>query len=214
MGLTIDCAGCTTPADKRRGGHSGDDRVGRRIVGGLQVFYLADGATGIGRGAEAADAFVEGMDDLVLANIDRPKACADYLREIDEDIAVKLRGEADTTGILLVTDAEKLWGASVGDSAAWLFGDANHEITGNQARKPRLGSGALPVSFGGFVKKGDVVVAGSDGLWNYLRWDAVEEIACQDIPANQIVEQLEAATREENDGKHLDDFGVVVLTFR
>jgi hypothetical protein len=83
---------------------------------------------------------------------------------LDEEIA-----DADqcgeTTGIVLVLNSRGLFGASVGDSAAWLFAvDSKAGLTQGQASKPFLGGGmSRPHRFEHAFERGTLVVA-TDGL--------------------------------------------------
>jgi hypothetical protein len=63
---------------------------------------------------------------------------------------------------------EAVLGASVGDSEAWLVGEATiARLTNGQVHKPLLGSGrAIPVGFGPVPLAGRLIVA-SDGLFKY-----------------------------------------------
>jgi serine/threonine protein phosphatase PrpC len=213
MSFNLDYAGATAPKRRRLKDHPGDDRVGYRPVGDLALFYLADGATGVGLGGMAADAFVDGMEEAEYNNVSMPQDCVRYLREIDEDVRVKVRGQADTTGIMVVSDGEKLWGASAGDSSAWLFGQVNTEITKKQRLSPRIGNGASPVAFGGYVKPGDIVVVGSDGLWQFLPLDVIESVARSPLASRAAVEKLEMLVRDRQGEGLDDDFGAVIVRF-
>lgn len=136
------------------------------------VLLLADGAGGSTGGAQAADGFARlvrsSADQLTSAN-----SCASILLQIDREL---LRQEncGETTGALLVVSPQNIFGASVGDSAAWLFADdGNGELTRGQQRKPLLGSGnAVPRAFDWPIESGTLVVA-SDGLWNYVSMEAI-----------------------------------------
>lgn len=76
---------------------------------------------------------------------------------------------------MVVIARRNIFGASVGDSAAWLFADAGPiDFTRDQQRKPLLGSGQAP-SPRGFcspIQSGTLVIA-SDGLWKYASLDAI-----------------------------------------
>jgi PPM family protein phosphatase len=136
------------------------------------VLILAGGAGGISGGAQAAELCVR----LLRAAADRIKTtedCVALLTRVDEELA-RRKECGETTGVIVVIDSSRIFGASVGDSAAWLFAsDGNGELTRGQQRKPLLGSGgALPRSFNWDTEDGTIVVA-SDGLWNYTTVDAI-----------------------------------------
>ena len=72
----------------------------------------------------------------------------------------------ETTTVLLIVDGNRLYGASVGDSEAWMLGTANLRLTASQQRKPLLGSGAAsPVPFSAVLD--GVLLLASDGLFKY-----------------------------------------------
>jgi PPM family protein phosphatase len=137
------------------------DRAEVISCGERTVLILADGAGGISGGAQAAD------------RIKTTEDCVALLTQVDEELA-RRKECGETTAIVVVIDSNNIFGASVGDSAAWLFAsDGNGELTRGQQRKPLLGSaGALPRSFNWDAEDGTVVVA-SDGLWNYTSIDAI-----------------------------------------
>lgn len=98
-------------------------------------------------GEVAAQGFVDRMAALVQ-EAGEPAALLAGFRSIDS----KLEGSVEageTTGLLLVLGAEEIWGASVGDSQAWLVTETGLEdLTEHQERKPLVGSGrAAPTVF-------------------------------------------------------------------
>lgn len=194
---------------------SGDDRVGYRLIEGLGAFYLADGATGVGLGGEAADAWVAAVDDADNESFQSVDACVALLRLADEEVSVKLKGNGDTTGILVVTDGVRLWGASAGDSRGVLYKrDGSHEVTGHQARRPRFGSGAVPRSFSGLVNGGEVLLLASDGLWDFASHRRIAEIVRSDVASSEKIALLESAVREQNEERLPDDLSMVLLEFK
>ncbi len=136
---------------------------------------VADGAGGRSGAVEAAVLAVE----LVRKNasaIGNAEACAELLRAIDEAIAKDpIAGE--TTCALVVITPTEIYGASVGDSGAWLIPESgNHiDLTLGQQRKPFIGSGsAWPVSFRCPTQAGSVLVA-TDGLLKYTSAERITE---------------------------------------
>jgi len=140
------------------------------------VVFVADGAGGTGRGEEAARqaaATVEAaMASGQLATADR---CVEVLYEADDAILAQGRA-AEATAVVVVLQGKHLWGASVGDSGAWLVGDAGFsELTENQVRKPLLGSGnAAPVPFEAAFA-GTLLVA-TDGLLKYASPSSIASV--------------------------------------
>ncbi len=81
-------------------------------------------------------------------------------------------------GLCVVGD--KIYGASNGDSGAILLLPNGHfeELTGKQAKNPPIGSGAAgPVPFTPSLISPWKLLVMSDGVWKYVGWDRVREIA-------------------------------------
>jgi serine/threonine protein phosphatase PrpC len=217
MKQAFDCSALVKPGTYRgkSANGKGDDRVGYRALEGFGTFYLADGATGIGMGAEAADAFVAALEDADYDLYTSAESCCDLLRLADEEVSVKLKGNGDTTGILIVTNGEDLWGASAGDSRGMLYkADGVVELTGRQVRKPRFGSGATPVGFKGRVKSGERLLLASDGLWDFAQLGLIGEIARGPGSADEIVHKLEQLVRSQNEDRLPDDLSIMMFIFR
>ena len=70
----------------------------------------------------------------------------------------------------------QIFGASVGDSEAWLFtSTAKTHLTKGQFRKPFLGSGeTLAVKFTFQTTPGTLLVA-TDGLWKYTSYEKIHD---------------------------------------
>lgn len=214
MKQAFDCSALVRPGTFRGQTAKGDDRVGYKAMNGFGAFYLADGATGIGLGAEAADAFVAALDDAEEQQYLTAESCCDLLRLVDEEVSVKLKGNGDTTGILIVTNGEDLWGASAGDSRGILYkADGVVELTGQQIRKPRFGSGARPVGFKGKVKPGERLLLASDGLWDFAQIGLIGEITRGTGSAEEIVPKLETLVRSQNEDRLPDDLGIMLFIF-
>lgn len=109
----------------------------------------------------------------VVKSITTEHGCASLLIGLDGTIFDDaIAGE--TTGLIVVVKTGVLFGASVGDSAAWLFKpDERVELTRGQPKKPFLGAGGvLPHTFSLRSPQGTVVAA-TDCLWKYVNMDAV-----------------------------------------
>lgn len=149
------------------------DRAEIIPCGECTVLVLADGAGGISGGAEAAQTFVE-IVRRAADQLRSPNGCILLLQRIDHELE-SLKDCGETTGVVVVVNAYNIFGASAGDSAAWVFSsDRAEELTRNQHRKPLLGSGQAP-SPSGFslpMKNGALVIA-SDGLWKYASMEAI-----------------------------------------
>lgn len=155
-----------------------EDRVLVWPVGEIWVVCVADGSGGVSGAAKAAETFVAGVRQAIDARaVDPtdPLACVGLLKVLDREIERDpVAGE--TTGIVLAVTPTSVVGASVGDSRAWLFTKVATELTEGQARKPRLGTGgALPKAF--TAPSGGVLVAGTDGLFDYAAIADISAIA-------------------------------------
>jgi serine/threonine protein phosphatase PrpC len=72
------------------------------------------------------------------------------------------------TAVVVEISEGRVFGASVGDSGAWMLtGKTTIDLTENQHRKPLLGSDeALPMGFGPIELSGRLLIA-TDGLFKY-----------------------------------------------
>ena len=136
---------------------------------------VGDGAGGMSGGAEAADKFLNAVKQST-ASLSTEDSCAALLRSIDSSIDAD-PSAGETTGVIVIVQFDRIFGASVGDSAAWLFGEqSRHELTRAQTRKPFLGSGgARPQPFVLESQFGTLVVA-TDGLWKYTSIEAIHKV--------------------------------------
>jgi serine/threonine protein phosphatase PrpC len=128
------------------------------------IVALADGAGGMSGGAQAAELFVSIVREN-MSSLHTAADCDRVLRSADDRISAT---GGETTGIVLIAHGGRVFGASVGDSEAWLFSSTGEvHLTQSQRRKPMLGSGeADPGAFTTEVREGLLLVA-SDGLWKY-----------------------------------------------
>ena len=98
---------------------SGADRAIAVPSEGGYFVAVADGAGGTGGGASVADRLI-----VALTKLTAQAASADWwsvLLELDEELAG--RG-GETTAVVAFVDSDRVRGASVGDSAAWLISPA------------------------------------------------------------------------------------------
>ena len=171
------------------GGH---DRVDALVSGQACVLAIADGMGGRSGAAEAAQVWI----DVVRGATQEPARWADTDYWLDlmarADRAIRDDPRAgETTAVVAVMTAAGLFGASVGDSGAWLIGDdAYEDLSKSQIHKPGLGTGmATPVPF--YRKKppaGTLLVA-TDGLLKYS-WP---EKICATVRATESVNALPKA---------------------
>lgn len=157
---------------------SGEDRALALPTEGGYLVSVADGAGGTGNGAAAADrliAFISRLADRAVT-----ADWFDALCSFDDELSGRLSG-GETTGAVAFATAERIVGASVGDSAPWLISPVGEfrDLTANQRRKPLLGSGeALPVVFEA-ERGGGRLLLGSDGLFKYATAETIVALAAR-----------------------------------
>lgn len=186
-------AGYRTPCEDRVAIFTANDRT---------VIVVADGAGGSGAGDAAADAVVREVE-REFAGIHSADEWNALLRQADFRI-----GAGETTAVIVDVRAYGIAGASVGDSQAWIIEDgAMVNLTQNQVRKPLLGSGdASPVPFTGPPLRG-VLLAGTDGLFNYIKPEAVIRIVSEEEFLSIPRKCLEAVRLPSGD--LWDDVGII-----
>lgn len=179
-----------------------EDRVKVVELEGGVVIVVADGAGGVGAGAEAAETAVR--EATAAASLDRDaEGWCEVLRQADQRIAV-----GETTAVVVACSARGIVGASVGDSRVWLLEDDGIlDLTADQVRKPLLGTGeAQPVGFSRPSSSG-LLLACTDGFCNYVRRDALlREIHWIDFAVlpRRLVEMVRLPSKEL-----WDDVGIV-----
>ena len=139
-----------------------------------------------------------------------PESCVQLLRKIDQDLA-KASECGETTGLVALVGPNRIFGASVGDSMAWLFSPNERiELTRGQERKPFLGNGvALGRSFNRSPCKGTIVFA-TDGLWKYTGLESIEQ-RVREADASSLADELSHLVRLSSGG-FPDD--VAIMTCR
>ena len=157
--------------------------------GARRLLCVADGAGGLSGGKEAAIMATDFLrqNSTPLANCED---CVELLRRVDAAIARdSVAGE--TTCALAVITPDQVFGASVGDSGAWLIPPAGSlaDLTARQQRKPFIGSGsARPVAFRHPKCEGMLLLA-TDGLLKYTSAERIVE-ACRRQPLELVPQQL------------------------
>lgn len=127
---------------------------------------VADGAGGTGNGGAAADHLIKGLGQLTDT-----AASEDWfsvLLKLDEEI-LELHPGSQTTGVVAYVNHDRVVGASVGDSSAWLISSMGEitDLTAHQRRRPLIGTGeALPVVFEEDLLGRHLLLA-TDGLIKY-----------------------------------------------
>jgi serine/threonine protein phosphatase PrpC len=174
-------------------GKENQDRVESFETNGIWVGIVADGAGGTGGGAEAASLLTQELRATIESS-PQEKLSSQQLQqvlvELDQTLVRNVHA-GETTVVVAICSDNVVYGASVGDSCAWLVDtDANvDDLTHQQHRKPLLGTGqASPVGFGPIPLRGTLVLA-SDGLTKYCsRKKLTSAIATENW--NDLPEQL------------------------
>lgn len=200
--LTLSCDG---------GGH---DRAGAFGDSRHRVFVVADGAGGA-PGAAMAASFVVDLVGNVARDADGPIGTRGWMRVLERADRALLSspGGGQTTAVIVEVFEDRLSGASVGDSGAWLVHEGHHlDLTAEQRRKWRLGSGrADPVSFGPFPLVGTLLLA-TDGLLDFGIPDALAEA----LDTSELEDGADALGRAVRlpSGTLRDDVAMVLCRWR
>ena len=170
---------------------------------------VADGAGGSAGGAIAAECLISFVSRLAerAASTD----WFDALCEFDDELSARPSAGL-TTGIAAFVGHDRVIGASVGDSSAWLISSSGQttDLTASQRRKPLLGSGeALPVQFEA-ERLGRRVLLGSDGLFKYAPSDRICALATRGRVA-EVANALANYVRMPSGGFH-DDVAVAIIS--
>lgn len=120
-----------------------------------------------------------------------------------------------TTLVGLCVCRDVVVGASSGDSAALLVSvGKSHHLTAAQHKHPPVGSGgAVAVPFAAALREPWRVLVMSDGVWKYVGWDRVIDVASQ-ARGSDVIAELQQAARLPGSGRLQDDFTVVLLEDR
>ena len=153
------------------------------------VLCVADGAGGRSGGAEAASMATESVRQNVslMTNAD---SCVEVLRKVDSAIT-KDPVAGDTTCVVTVVTPDEIFGASVGDSGAWMIptNGAHIGLTDAQQRKPFIGSGsAWPLPFRRSKQVGSILLA-TDGLFKYTSAERIITV-CREHPTDIAMRRL------------------------
>ncbi|BBM82505.1 protein phosphatase 2C domain-containing protein [Candidatus Uabimicrobium amorphum] len=155
-----------------------EDRAQVILRQGFTIFIVADGAGGTGCGNRAAQNTIDYISDMEITklNVKNPRYWETVITDIDSYLISQNHGGETTVVIVAVCD-NVIYGASVGDSSAWLIKEKDQivDITTAQVRKPLVGCGRVnPTGFGSIRMEGFLLLA-SDGLTNYITLDKVTE---------------------------------------
>lgn len=145
-----------------------EDRVEVIVDGDRTLIVVADGAGGTGDGHLAAEMLLR-ETRLRYASINESTGWSKFLAQVDFTVT-----PGETTAVIVDIHADRILGASVGDSCAWVVDGPNvTDLTRTQVRKPLLGSkSAKPAPFWHGPLEGTLLV-GTDGFFNYAKQDQV-----------------------------------------
>ncbi len=189
-----------------RGGPSNQDRAICLGIDGVLKCIVADGAGGLAGGEEAAQMFVDFMASRHIAN---EREAANAIAVIDGIMATRAEF-GETTGVIACFAEDRMFGASVGDSAALLITETNVDrLTEFQVRKPLIGSGAVtPKPFLRTNASGRLLLA-TDGLVNYVPQSRVVDLV-RGHGVARSADELVAAARLPS-GVLQDDIALVLM---
>ncbi|MBA4186734.1 MAG: hypothetical protein C0467_01825 [Planctomycetaceae bacterium] len=169
---------------------------------------IADGQGGRAGGAKAAQFACE----TAVSNVGRGGYHPDILTRADQ--AVAANHEAGfTTLVNFSVEGNCVNGASCGDSAVLAVCGSGviAELTAQQFKNPPVGSGdAVFVPFEMELVRPWRVLAMTDGVWKYVGWQRVRELATK-LGGEELLAALQSAARLPRTGQFQDDFTVVVL---
>jgi serine/threonine protein phosphatase PrpC len=189
-------------------GGRGEDRLLVEHFGARILAIVADGAGGMGGGAVAAEmACSIAAQRLRTQSTGTAEGWARCLYEVDQVLA---RSGGQCTAVVVEISEGRVFGASVGDSGAWMLnGKAIIDLTENQHRKPLLGSDeAMPMGFGPIELFGRLLIA-TDGLFKYATESEIASRA-MGVPVNEAVDRLIAGVRLLS-GAFQDDVAIILI---
>lgn len=180
-------------------GAAGQDRAEVFELPTGLVLVVADGAGGTGGGGEAADAVIRAVGAAALRG-DR-----DWVQVL-HDVDRRLLDRGWTTAVVVELRGDRMIGASVGDSRAWLCRDALvSELTAEQQGKPLLGTGrAAPVAFDVLCAEKDWLFLATDGLCNYLPMGEIGGMVADGLGLDAVVSRCRLP-----DGGLPDDVAII-----
>lgn len=188
------------------GGHPAneDSFLVRELPGGWLV-CIADGQGGRAGGAKAARLACEVVASGATAGLD-------ILGRADETVASDPEA-GFTTLVGFVLNGDIVVGGSCGDSAVLAVCGSGKlaELTALQFKNPPVGSGeAAFIPFEAELVRPWRILAMTDGVWKYVGWPRVRELAAR-LGGEELLAALQAAARLPGSGRFPDDFTVVLL---
>lgn len=172
---------------------------------------IADGQGGRAGGALAAQlacySLINAVREIQAASLAGPSKWWELFRSTDQAVTSDSQAGYTTLIGFCITDGY-IYGASCGDSAAYLCNSAAQFITltTNQQKNPQIGSGMTSCTFfsSPLVRPWSFLAA-TDGVWKYVGLDKVRTLL-QSPKETRVSEELKAAGRLPGSGKFPDDF--------
>jgi serine/threonine protein phosphatase PrpC len=174
------------------------------------VLVVADGTGGLSGGKEAAVMAIALVRQKANELLDAD-SCVSLLQSMDQSISKdKVAGET-TCAVAVVSEAE-VYGASVGDSGAWVINEGGFiNLTEKQSRRPFIGSGsALPIPFEYKETGNESILLATDGLLKYTSPERIAA-ACRDGEPAEAARRLIELVRYPS-GALPDDVTVILAT--
>lgn len=171
------------------------------------VVCLADGQGGRAGGAKAARLACD-----TVASLRDPHALTQSLARADAAVAADPEA-GFTTLIGFCVENNRVAGASCGDSAVLAVCGSGKitELTARQFKNPPVGSGdATFVPFEVELVRPWRMLVMSDGVWKYVGWSRIRELATR-LTGEMLLAELQTAARLPGSGQFQDDFTVVLL---
>lgn len=145
-----------------------EDRIDVITDGDRTLIVVADGAGGTGDGHLAAETVIRETRANYTA-ISNSTDWSQFLSQLDYRVTA-----GETTAVIVDLRPDRILGASVGDSCAWVIdGPDVTDLTRMQIRKPLLGSHAAePAPFWNGPLN-SILLVGSDGFFDYAKRDQI-----------------------------------------
>jgi serine/threonine protein phosphatase PrpC len=179
---------------------------------------IADGQGGRAGGERAAQVACESVIELAcrtsVKELSSARSWIDVLKHADQFVAADAVA-GFTTLVGYCINHSQIVGASNGDSAVLLMSGGVANIpTERQRKNPPIGSGdAIVTGFSAALGDNWRVLAMTDGVWKYVGWERVIELA-QLHSVAELLSGLQELARLPGSGEFQDDFTVVALQKR
>jgi serine/threonine protein phosphatase PrpC len=172
------------------------------------VLVVADGAGGQSGGKMAANLAVDLIREAANELRD-PKSCLALLQRMDKAVDED-KNAGETTCALAVVSGSEVYGASVGDSAAWMIDETGFiNLTARQSRRPSIGSGvAYPIPFDHTRTGREFLLLTTDGLLKYTSPERIMTTCRESAPPAEIARRLIELVRYRS-GALPDDVTVI-----